>query len=551
MADPPLSRPRLCLALTLPGAVSLGAYHGGAMAALLTAARESDGQIIIDALATASAGSLTGVLAARSLLRGADPVALMVKAWVEADSLTALRSNGTESVLDPAPLRELAADLMSPRGSVPDGDATAARQVIPVRISMALASLGGLAYRVPSLDEDQPWFNALTHLDWWNHTFGPDDGDDGFIPAIAPALASAANALGFPPVRLDRSADRATYEANHVVAPPIRPGRPPEDQWALWYTDGGTLDDEPFGRALRLVAEAEADPATHTRDLDERLFVLVEPEPAAVDFNGRWWNPDTEPRWTFTLFDVFNLRGEQSIYDDLRRLEKTNTRLRWAEEATTALTQALTEALDAVEPDGRAAVEVAIRGRLGAALEAMDQDRRTLSARGDGNPSPATADDNAGAPSDVVPPNASYADLVGQIVRHTGGLRGKREARVEMVSPLIDGDSPPVSDRLAGDFLFHFGGFVDEEFRRHDFLVGWSNMRTWLGQHAAEYGFARALDEVDRRRDQLGWTLGDLDPSIGSLSVSQKLNLARAAGHVGRVIAHDLADLLGHDDEDK
>ncbi|HEY5154288.1 MAG TPA: patatin-like phospholipase family protein, partial [Acidimicrobiales bacterium] len=311
MADPPMSHPRLRLALTLPGAVSLGAYHGGAMAALLTAAQAADGQLVIDALATASAGSLTGVLAARALIRGADPVELMTKAWVEADSLSALRSAGHQSVLDPEPLRALAGDLLSTWGSVPDGDDTVARQADPVRISMALASLGGLAYRVPSLDADQPWFDAVTHLDWWNHTFRRDDGDQAFASSIAPALASAATALGFPPVRLDRSPDRATYETNHILAPPIRPGRPLEDQWALWYTDGGTLDDEPFGRALRLVGDADADPATDTRDHDERVFVLVEPEPAAVDFNGRWWNPDTSPRWTFTLFDVFNLKSEQ------------------------------------------------------------------------------------------------------------------------------------------------------------------------------------------------------------------------------------------------
>ena len=89
MADaPPTPGPtRLHLALTLPGAVSLGSYHGGALAALLVAAQHAGGQIVIDAMATASAGSLTGVLAARSLLTGADPVRLMARAWVEADSL--------------------------------------------------------------------------------------------------------------------------------------------------------------------------------------------------------------------------------------------------------------------------------------------------------------------------------------------------------------------------------------------------------------------------------------------------------------------------------
>ena len=106
-----------------------------------------------------------------------------------------------------------------------------------------------------------------------------------------------------------------------------------------------------------------------------------------------------------------------------------------------------------------------------------------------------------------------------------------------------------MSDRLAGDFLFHFGGFVDEEFRRHDFLVGWSNMRTWLATWADQHGFGPALDEVDRRHAALGWTLEELNPTLGSLDLSDKWELTRTAGHVGRVIAHDLADLVGHDDD--
>jgi len=155
-----------------------------------------------------------------------------------------------------------------------------------------------------------------------------------------------------------------------------------------------------------------------------------------------------------------------------------------------------------------------------------------------GSPHPGTGDGTV-----------ALGELVHELVTRSAGLVGKRHARVEMVSPLIDGDSPPVGDRLAGDFLFHFGGFLDEEFRRHDFLVGWSNMRTWLGRHAPRHGFEPALEAVDRRLDQLGWTLTEQNPSVGSLTVGQKLDLARAAAHVGRVIAHDLADLVGHDDE--
>jgi hypothetical protein len=141
------------------------------------------------------------------------------------------------------------------------------------------------------------------------------------------------------------------------------------------------------------------------------------------------------------------------------------------------------------------------------------------------------------------------SSLVTELVQRSTGLHGKRRARVEMVSPLLDGEAPPVADRLAGDFLFHFGGFVDEDFRRHDFMVGWSNMRTWLGQRAARHGLEAALVEVDRRRDDLGWKLADENPSFGSLPLGDKWQLLRTAAHVGHVISHDLERLVDKDDD--
>ena len=73
--------PRLRLSLTIPGTVALGAYEGGALAALVVAAKElGEDVLVIDSIATASAGSMTGLLAARSLLDGSDPVGLLTSA---------------------------------------------------------------------------------------------------------------------------------------------------------------------------------------------------------------------------------------------------------------------------------------------------------------------------------------------------------------------------------------------------------------------------------------------------------------------------------------
>jgi hypothetical protein len=52
------------------------------------------------------------------------------------------------------------------------------------------------------------------------------------------------------------------------------------------------------------------------------------------------------------------------------------------------------------------------------------------------------------------------------------------------------------------------------------------------------------------RHEALGWTFAGCNPTLGSLRFGDKVELLRTAGHVGRVIVHDLTDLAGHDDED-
>ena len=72
------------IAFTISGAISLGAFEGGALAALLVAVQRiqtDDPNIVrIDAIGGASAGSIAGLLAARTLLAGLDPVRVVLAA---------------------------------------------------------------------------------------------------------------------------------------------------------------------------------------------------------------------------------------------------------------------------------------------------------------------------------------------------------------------------------------------------------------------------------------------------------------------------------------
>ena len=76
---------KLRIALTISGAVSLGAYEAGVLAGLLSGilplCEGEDPAIRLDAIGGASAGSMAGLLAARCLTAGYDPVYVMEQAW--------------------------------------------------------------------------------------------------------------------------------------------------------------------------------------------------------------------------------------------------------------------------------------------------------------------------------------------------------------------------------------------------------------------------------------------------------------------------------------
>jgi hypothetical protein len=284
--------PQLRLSLTISGAVALGAYEGGALAALLCAARTvatgPDPALRVDVMSGASAGSITAFLAARALLQGHDPCAVMSGAWVQRDSIGDLLAHGGEAPLSIEALRATARDLLDPAHGGPRAD----RQAEPVRLSYTLACLRGLEYRLPRLGREP--VQSTTFIDFYDHVLQPDAPIDSLVtpPGASPldaALASAANAMGFPPYLLDRSAIWADYKQQGVDNLPPGPNR------SLWYTDGGTLNNEPLGRTLDQTNQVDADDTPC-----QRLHLLIHPHPTAAIRDQSWANPQVQPTFTQT-----------------------------------------------------------------------------------------------------------------------------------------------------------------------------------------------------------------------------------------------------------
>ena len=222
-----------------------------------------------------------------------------------------------------------------------------------MQLVLSLAHLGGLVYEIKTTRAGASPIRASTNIDWFEGTI------DGTSPtysadlreAADAAIASGANPLGFGAKQLDRTSYRNNYAEAGLL------GLPDGDPLRFWYSDGGALDNKPFGRAIDAVRSVEARAAQQGRELDgDRIYVFVEPSPPGAP-SGPWLDADRTPSWTSTLVRVLvDLRNSQAVYSDLRRLERRNSQVLWTERTADRLLAAFDTLLDGVpnrSPRGR------------------------------------------------------------------------------------------------------------------------------------------------------------------------------------------------------
>jgi predicted acylesterase/phospholipase RssA len=466
---------QLRIGLTISGAIALGAYEGGALAALLAGVqavnRETPGALRVDVIAGASAGSITGLLAARALSVGLNPIDVMYGAWVTTPQLEELR-DGCDSPLSTESTGAGAEALLK-------GDEhREIAQRAPIRLSMALGCLRGLDYEIGRIAGSP--VQASTFLDWSEETIDGTKDPQWYMRPGGPvnaALASGAHAAAFPPIGLDRSALKDDYEDNGIL------NFPPSG--FLWYTDGGTIDNQPLGRAVGMSQDVDC------ADDDAiggaaRLHMMITPDPARPTLeDDRWSARQTGPSWARTGLRATKLARSQHLYADLRDLEKTNSRLEWARRFERAVLSIIEGGADP-EPTLRKLAE-GISGDKGVLLETSERMERKRTA---------TATELAAQTG----PESPVAAALREALEAATGLAGKRYIAVAVVSPLVlpevADDSKAPRDVLAGDFLGHFGGFLNVKLRENDFSAGYRSMVCWMREGLEHYGLAAAPARV-------------------------------------------------------
>jgi predicted acylesterase/phospholipase RssA len=503
---------QLRISVTLSGGASLGAYQSGAVAALLVAVQHlveaGDDRVRVDALGGASAGALVAFFAAHALSDGIDPVALLRTAWVEKVSLDLLRSRHGRAPLDFEDMREGLREVLGADGSDPRHPPTRPPQPTPVAVHVSLTGLQGLTYPIRSMRRGQE-ITGVTYADWGRFVLEPGGGPERlFEPEDASlldfVLASAANPGGFAPRILDRREDAEEYRERGVRDFP--------DHGRLWYSDGGLVQSVPLGRVLDA---GRGDDDAGDRDV-RRVNIVVDPRSEGPSGSRRWSDPEDVPGWEEGLSRALAILPAQILYDDLRRTEKRNSRLEWAD----AL-------LDAVAPHVGEEAEAG----LDQVLETIDEDRDRLRSEPDREHGDRYPDEPAGRRK------------LRRAIEEIAGLVGKEPVAVDVISPrlLADERDEDVPALLAGEFLGDFGGFLKEELRESDFRLGYESGRIWMERALGEAGFdedavGSILERVDAASPGDWREVNRGEAGLKSLPWRARLRLARYAVHMGRVI---------------
>jgi predicted acylesterase/phospholipase RssA len=432
------------LAVLVPGAVSLGAYEAGVLTGLLRLVRAAEGRIAVDTIVGASAGSVTGALFAHALMTGRNDGDLE-ELWVERTGIDDMLSARPAPGRPRSPLSTTRLERWA-RSRLTDADVPSGAD--PIALVISIANLRGLRYRIAQRGTTRT-VSADTFRD--SKAFMVGSGTDWNAVADA-AIASAANAFAFAPVRITRP--RSEYPTRIEID---------RDPVSFWFTDGGTVYNVPLGFALDAVYDP-ADLGLPVRRFPERrAFLLVNPHPTAPPDR---WPASGDPTFRMASSRALSLTTQQSLFDDLRRAEKTNGRIDGRFQLQTRL-----ENLLPTDTAFASAVEQVARW-------AWNRKREVRELLGD-----ATADTLENELRRRRMPNTP-SGMLDFVLDEVTDTRGKEAAVFELVSP--DPADGLVEAQLAGEKLLHFFGFFLDDARRSDFGLGYRNLRAWWESFAPD-----------------------------------------------------------------
>lgn len=275
------------LAVTIKGGVSLGAYEAGVITEVLNIIeynkQHGGTPWYIDAIAGASAGSITAALLAR-IVAGNGKVEELHEAWVDKISLDVLAKDAKsdKTILDSNAVSTLANEYFPQLTKPLDSHAAFNGESVSLAFTVSGLALDPEAlialnnrlftwheysvvgrFKIGVLSSGDPTYSASPVAAYGHNANdqGAVTGNDAYAAMKQAAVTSGAFPLAFAPRGLARFEDGLLWHNR-------------------WFVDGGVYDNDPVGEMINLAHDV--DWSVNAYDDRDRRFLVIEPEPLPV-----------------------------------------------------------------------------------------------------------------------------------------------------------------------------------------------------------------------------------------------------------------------------
>lgn len=453
------------LAITIAGAVSLGAYEAGVLYEVLAAITQHnaqappDDQICIDVLTGASAGGMTAIILAQKLLycgnefKGAYDNPLY-NTWVKTINLAGLQDTQNDepalhSIFSSDLIEKISGDVVMGRyntGAPPPAADPHPAAAPSIRLGVAITNLNGVDFGYQAKPDGK-----FIYIDYGDQMTALADGPASDSAAFWKPLSEAAVACGAFPFAFrakDLQRNRSEYPATN-----LEPW--PSDPQLFTYSDGGILQNQPIGIAKNLVDEIDA----HASQ-DERFYLFVSPKAKDATANDNFHEQNAD--YVQMVRRLVTVALGQSGFHDWITAEDVNKRIALLDLRADGLRQALKAGKIGVQALGVTADSLlALFFPDGSHLPPGATQPETLA-----DARQRIASQYAAEMNDLggnTPEAIAFRDAV-LAFESAAGLGARDHMEIYGVTA--------TDSQLAGAGLCSFLGFFDQKFRDHDYDVG-------------------------------------------------------------------------------
>ncbi len=278
----------------------------------------------------------------------------------------------------------------------------------------------------------------------------------------------------------------------------------------MWYLDGGLFDNAPLGLARDLV-ELEPDHRS-----DDRRYLFVEP---GLESSGPGTLGSDGPPGTLTGMASVLARAVlgQGAARDWMVATRINSRLE--------ILQALVKRLPELAPELTDPQALALGRYIGELAEHVAE----IQVAADGGDVEGADDpvvDYLDSQVERIEIDPAYSGTLSRIDSRAGRARlAKLIFVLEAAGGLQDKDvlplylvAPETSESLSGDFLGHFGGFFNREWRANDFRAGRRDARRVIEETLSDVISYDPGDKADYRVEKI-------DPGFDSIPAAGRARL--------------------------